>query len=57
MAIQGEPEKCRGPLSMAFPSCRVNYGGDNVGSMNGIEMATSRSIGMEVKIINPTAKG
>lgn len=44
MDIQVEPEKCRGPLSMAFPSCSVDYGGDNLGSMNGIEMASTRGL-------------
>lgn len=62
MDIQAESEKYRGPLSIAVPSCRVNFGADNVDSMHGFVREGQfvypfRSTGKEARIINPSEKG
>lgn len=38
--IRAELEKCKGPLRMACPSCRVDYSANDVRSMCGIERTT-----------------
>lgn len=62
MDIQAEPEEYSGPLSIAVPSCRVNFGANNVDSMHGLVrdgqiVYPFRSTRKEARIINPSEKG